>query len=89
MAEDKKPTGAVEGLVKGLMGGAAKLGFRVGRISTAIDALEKVRNDARAQLAKTPNHKLARETEDKLTRAIKDLEDLTVKLADAACGEEQ
>lgn len=88
MADKAEATeGPVRRAFKDLMSGAAQQGWMVGLMEGAVTNLKIVRDDARENLARVPNHKLSAEAEAKLSRAIGDIEVLMAKLERIACGE--
>lgn len=90
MAENKtgdKAPGPVRRAFMDLMSGSAQQGWMVGQMEAALGPLRAIRDDARENLKRVPSHKLSADAEAKLSRAIRDIEDLCLKLERIACGE--
>jgi len=85
MAEEKGP---VRRLFMNVMSHSAHQGWMIGQMDSAVSALSAVRDDARENLKRVPNHKLSAEAEKKLSRAIADIEALAAKLQGIAVGED-
>lgn len=85
MAEPHKP-GPVRKLFQDLKNQSAGQGYHVGLMESALYALEIVRDDARENLKRVPNHKLSAEAERVLTRAIDQIRDLATNLNRIASG---
>lgn len=82
-----KPTGPVRRLFMDVMSHAARQGWMIGLMDGAVDNLKLVRDDARQNLERVPNHKLSAAAERILSKAIADIEDLSAQLEQVASGE--
>jgi hypothetical protein len=85
MAEDKGPIRRAFMDAKSL---SASQGYKVGLMDGAVELLKIVHTDVLANLVRVPNHKLSAEAEEILGRAIREVQGLSARLADIACGDE-
>lgn len=87
MVEDKIK-GPIRRLFMAVANRAATLAWTCGQLDVALEILKGVREDARENLQRVPNHKLSRAADERLSRAIAEVEEIAGKLAAAASGEE-
>lgn len=71
-----------------VMSHSGRQGWMTGLMDGAVASLEIVRKDARENLQRVPNHKLSREADERLSRAIHEIEELSTKLEKIASGED-
>lgn len=90
MSDDQKqpaPKGPVRRLFQDVMSHSAHQGWMIGHMDSAVASLEIVRDDARENLKRAPNHKLSADAERLLTKAINDINGIAARLQSAAAGE--